>query len=365
MSLTEINAIDENYPIAGIDQSSLTFRENFNNIKIALTDLDTVVVAVIDDLTDVDTTSTPPVVDDVLIFDGVSWVPGIDNVAIVLDTNPSLGGNLDVGSFKLTTGGEVVLSFAAGGETGVNWVDIVNGEAGQSVVVRAVGSDTNVDMTLGTKGTGSIIVSSGTTTSRVAAIAGSGLELATEDADGNAPSITIIAGSSFAEDGNGGSVNIQHGAQDESGTVGSVFVRDQDGNNIARFRGTNSGIGVNSFAIRNATIGTAPAIDAIGDDTDININLNPKGTGRVRLAGLTYPVVDGTVGQVLKTSGGGFLGFSSAADIGEFTVAGLPDPTTRANSYALVTDASGGRTVVRSDGAAWKVIAVEGLTVTV
>jgi len=51
-------------------------------------------------------------------------------------------------------------------------------------------------------------------------------------------------------------------------------------------------------------------------------------------------------------------------DLGEFTVAGLPSASTNANGYALATDASGGRTIVRSDGTNWKVVVVEGSTVT-
>ena len=50
-------------------------------------------------------------------------------------------------------------------------------------------------------------------------------------------------------------------------------------------------------------------------------------------------------------------------DMGEYTVAGLPDATANANAYALATNASGGRTIVRSDGTNWKVVAVEGATV--
>jgi len=51
-------------------------------------------------------------------------------------------------------------------------------------------------------------------------------------------------------------------------------------------------------------------------------------------------------------------------DLGEFTVAGLPTASSNANGYALATNASGGRTIVRSDGTNWKVVAVEGATVT-
>jgi len=51
------------------------------------------------------------------------------------------------------------------------------------------------------------------------------------------------------------------------------------------------------------------------------------------------------------------------SDLGEFTVAGLPSAVTNPNAYALATNASGGRTVVRSDGTLWKIVAVEGATV--
>ena len=51
------------------------------------------------------------------------------------------------------------------------------------------------------------------------------------------------------------------------------------------------------------------------------------------------------------------------SDLGEFTVAGLPAAASNANAYALATNASGGRTIVRSDGTAWKIVVVEGATV--
>lgn len=52
-----------------------------------------------------------------------------------------------------------------------------------------------------------------------------------------------------------------------------------------------------------------------------------------------------------------------AKDMGEFTIANLPDATANPNAYALATDASGGRTIVRSNGTNWKIIVVEGATV--
>ena len=60
-----------------------------------------------------------------------------------------------------------------------------------------------------------------------------------------------------------------------------------------------------------------------------------------------YDILDAALGQ----------------DLGEFTVAGLPAAASNANHYALATDASGGRTIVRSNGTVWKVVVVEGATV--
>lgn len=51
------------------------------------------------------------------------------------------------------------------------------------------------------------------------------------------------------------------------------------------------------------------------------------------------------------------------SDLGEFTIATLPAAASNANAYALATDAVGGRTIVRSDGTNWKIVAIEGATV--
>ena len=62
-----------------------------------------------------------------------------------------------------------------------------------------------------------------------------------------------------------------------------------------------------------------------------------------------YDIIDGATGQ----------------DLGEYTVAGLPAAADNASHFAVATNASGGRTIVRSDGTNWKVVAVEGATVAV
>lgn len=50
-------------------------------------------------------------------------------------------------------------------------------------------------------------------------------------------------------------------------------------------------------------------------------------------------------------------------DLGEFTLANLPAAASNKDAYALCTNASGGRTIVRSNGTNWKIVAVEGATI--
>ena len=84
-------------------------------------------------------------------------------VQVERDPTPKLAGNLDVTGFNLVEDGNVILSFASGGEDAVNWIDIIHAATGLGPVVRAVGSDTNVDLNLSAKGTGAVNLTSGMT----------------------------------------------------------------------------------------------------------------------------------------------------------------------------------------------------------
>jgi len=81
---------------------------------------------------------------------------------------------------------------------------------------------------------------------------------------------------------------------------------------------------------------------------------------------ITLPIDAPADGDVLTTLATGVTSWSPSADLGEFIIVNLPLASTHANSYALVTDAGGSpavRTIVRSDGTNWKVVATEGATV--
>ena len=61
-------------------------------------------------------------------------------------------------------------------------------------------------------------------------------------------------------------------------------IRDENGNEQLQFQTTSSA--VNHFDITNAATGNNPSISAVGGDTNIGINLIPKGTGEVQANGV-------------------------------------------------------------------------------
>jgi hypothetical protein len=68
---------------------------------------------------------------------------------------------------------------------------------------------------------------------------------------------------------------------------------------------------VNEITVTNSATGNSPEIAATGDDTNIDLKLTPKGTGKLNLDGIKFPNADGTVNQVLTTSGAGVLSFTN------------------------------------------------------
>jgi hypothetical protein len=68
---------------------------------------------------------------------------------------------------------------------------------------------------------------------------------------------------------------------------------------------------VNEITVTNSATGTAPEIASSGDDTNIDLKLTPKGTGKLNLDGIKFPNADGSSGQALTTNGSGILSFST------------------------------------------------------
>ena len=82
-------------------------------------------------------------------------------------------------------------------------------------------------------------------------------------------------------------------------------ILDTNGNELALLTATGSA--VNEFTIANAATGSGPTISSTGGDSNIDINLTPKGTGDVVLAGDTVKVGDSGAAAVLTSNGAGTL----------------------------------------------------------
>lgn len=221
------------------------------------------------------------------------------------------------------------------------------GTTGNAVLIRggfgnATGAGGKLELRGGEGGAtsgagGDVTIASGATTN------GNAGNITIDAEDGgtsgnNGGSITIDAGNGNGS-GTGGDINIQVGGGGASGSAGNIHLRTNDG-------ASNQG---------------AVIIRGLGNQARLQLRETPtNGTNHIELKA---PASIGSNASWLlpehQQSSGDYLGI----DLGEYTIANLPSASTYKSCWALATDASGGRTVVRSDGTNWKVVAVEGATV--
>jgi len=71
----------------------------------------------IDDLSDVDTSSSSPTSGQALVWDGSQWVPDTIATDLVDDTSPQLGGDLDLNGFAITAEGDDYIAIVQGQNT--------------------------------------------------------------------------------------------------------------------------------------------------------------------------------------------------------------------------------------------------------
>jgi len=121
-------------------------------------------------------------------------------------------------------------------------------------------------------------------------------------------------------------------------------VLDTNGNELALLTATSSA--VNEFTIANAATGAGPTISSTGDDSNIDINITPKGTGDVVLAGDTVKVGDSGAAATLTSNGAGALTVTTggAADLVLSTNSGTDSGT------ITITDAADGNINIAPNG---------------
>ncbi len=245
----------------------------------------------------------------VLALDSASKIPAVNGSQllnlpglfnIVEDQTPVLGGNLSVGIFSI---------IGTPGSASPSGPVIITGGVSPAASVQPGGN---------------LLLSGGT-----------------GDGTANGGSV-IISGGVAPGVGIGGSITFKPG--DSAGTIPSVV----------EIEGAKTGVDQGELRLLDNASNTGAGGLYVGFKAPT-----------VLTASQTYilPLIDGSLGDVLQTDGTGILSFIPISDLGEFTIATLPVATTHTNSYALATDAAGGRTIVRSNGTNWMVVVVEGAIV--
>lgn len=217
---------------------------------------------------------------------------GIANV--VEDTTPQLGGQLDVNGNAIGDGTLELITFT---ETvsAVNQVNITNAATGNGPTISAAGDDTNIDLNIQAKGSGNVVLSSTT-----------GI-------------VSAKAGGATAE-----VVNL-NGAQtmnNKTLKMNTESIIDENNNELVSFVTTASA--VNEFTIADAATGNGPELQATGDDTNIDIELVPKGSGRVKDGGtnVQLELAEGAFADGDKTKLDGIETSADVTDTANVTSAG-------------------------------------------
>lgn len=259
---------------------------------------------------------------------------------------------------RITTGlndanGLAVLDFTATGSA-VNRARFGNSATGGAVLLDVVGSDTNISIRLAPKGTGKVQIGDPTTnglTLATSAITGQ-KTITAQNLDGTLPVFTVTPtdthcvswvvsggtyklGTSGAPCGGGGGGAAPGGSDGamqyrvNSTTLGGVSTASSDGTNMtftagglratsprfttslfdtngASFLDVNpQASATNRLRIGNASTGNSVLLDAVGGDTNINLRLAAKGSGKFQIgdpttAGLTV-ATGGITGQKTHT----------------------------------------------------------------
>ena len=121
-------------------------------------------------------------------------------------------------------------------------------------------------------------------------------------------------------------------------------ISDTNGNELINLTATGSA--VNEFTIANAATSAGPTLSSTGGDTNIDINITPKGTGDVVLAGDTVKVGDSGAAATLTSNGAGTLTVTTggAADLVMSTNSGTNSGT------ITITDAANGDITIAPNG---------------
>lgn len=94
----------------------------------------------------------------------------------------------------------------------------------------------------------------------------------------------------------------------------STGIKDASANYLFGYASAGA-LSVNYLQFVNSLTGNSVKINTIGTDTNIDIEITPKGLGYVTLDGVNWPNADGTIGQILTTDGAGQTAWTTGAGV--------------------------------------------------
>lgn len=214
-------------------------------------------------------------------------------IDISTDLTPQLGGQLDMNGKAITADGTLEEIKFVATASAVNEITITNAATGNSPKVAASGDDTNIDLTISGKGTGGVKI------------------------------------------------------------LGSASqINDTNGNELVKFTVTASA--VNELTVKNNSTGNAPQLSATGGDTNINLELESKGSGYIAPQ---HAVVDKVVAL---SDGANIATDASLGNIFTVTLGGnrtFDNPTNPVNGqkiqYRIRQDGTGSRTATWGAAFRW------------
>lgn len=203
--------------------------------------------------------------------------------------------------------GNDVIVLAAGGSNAVNYLTVTNATTGTSPIVSASGSDTNVDLKVTSKGSGTLKLDAGATgTVDIGTVSTGVINLKRNTA------VTGTLSTSGTATLNAASISTTLGVTGTS-TMAAVNATTLSSSGAS----TLNSLGVTGAATVGTTLGVtgASTLASVGVTGAATVGTTLAVTGNTTLSTMntfTYPSSDGSAGQFLKTNGSKVLAFASS-----------------------------------------------------
>lgn len=232
---------------------------------------------------------------------------------LILDANADTSITADTDDrIDLKLSGTDLFQFDGTTTTPINGINFVASATGVAVHQIAFGTDTNIDLELRSKGSGDVVLAddSGNEILVAADVASAVNEITVSNAVTTAPPFVQATG---------GDTNID--LELRSKGSGDVVLADDSGNEILVAADVASA--VNEITVTNAVTTAGPILGSTGDDTNIDINITPKGSGATVL---TAGALDEQKGSDIASAGTTDIGAGTGNQIdvtGTTTITGL------------------------------------------